>query len=339
MLFASVTLAALAVILAWPVPVLLSRAHWPTRSPGVALLLWQAIALAGGLSMIGSLVTFGLIPFSTNLIGGLGDLPPVLFSGALPPSAGLIHLFALSSAALLAAHLLLNLAVTIARTERQRRRHRSLVDLLSTPLLGQPGTLILDSPAPVAYCLPGARTVTVLSEGLVSLLDADQLEAVLAHERAHLQQQHHILLVAFESWRSALPWFPIATRAQVAVSLLVEMLADDQGRRLTDDTTLAEAIALVGSAETQNIVRRGPASVSVADPAPNAVRADRLGTATEFGEDVLDGRRLPMSVDPVVLRVGRLLNPESQLSLPARTGILGLAALLLAFPTLLLFTS
>jgi hypothetical protein len=40
-----------------------------------------------------------------------------------------------------------------------------------------------------------------------------------------------------------------------------------------------------------------------------------------------------------VLRVGRLLHPESQLSLPARTGILGLAALLLAFPTLLLFTS
>ncbi|RFA15628.1 hypothetical protein B7R22_05930 [Subtercola boreus] len=337
MLFASLTLAALAVVLAWPVPVLLARAHWPTRSPGVALLLWQAIALAGGLSMIGSLVTFGLIPFSSGLLSGLADLPPLVFAGALPAGAGLIHLFALSSAALLLAHLLLNLAVTVTRTERQRRRHRSLVDLLSTPLLGQPGTLILDSPAPVAYCLPGARTVTVLSEGLVSLLDSDQLEAVIAHERAHLRQQHHILLVAFESWRSALPWFPIATRAQVAVSLLVEMLADDQSRRLTDNTTLAEAIALVGSAETQNIVRRGPASMSVVDAPAYAVRAEKVGSATEFGEDVQHDDRFATSVDPVVVRVRRLLHPESQLMLPARTGILGLAAVLLAFPVVLLF--
>ncbi|RFA21797.1 M56 family metallopeptidase [Subtercola boreus] len=311
MLFASLTLAALAVILAWPVPVLLARAHWPSRSPGVALLLWQSIALTGGLSMIGSLVTFGLIPFGGSIISGLLDLPPLLFAGALPPGVGLIHVFALSSAALLAAHLVLNLIVTIVRTERQRRRHRSLVDLLSTPLVGRPGTLILDSPAPVAYCLPGARTVTVLSEGLVSLLDADQLEAVIAHERAHLQQQHHILLVAFESWRGSLPWFPIATLAQVAVSLLIEMLADDQSRRSTDNTTLAEAIALVGSAETQNIVRRGSSAVAVTDPAPPAV----------------------------LVRMRRLTNPEPQLTLAARTGILGLAALLLAFPVVLLFTS
>ncbi|MEF2976545.1 M56 family metallopeptidase [Subtercola sp. YIM 133946] len=325
MLVASATLAVLAVLLAWPVPVLLAKAHWPSRSPGVALAAWSAIALAGGFSMIGSLVTFGLAPFSSSLVHGLAALPPLVFSGPLPPDVGLIDIFALSSAALLAAHLVLNLVVTSVRTERQRRRHRSLVELLSTPLLGRPGTHIIDSPAPVAYCLPGARTVTVLSEGLVTRLSTDQLEAVIAHEKGHLRQQHHIVLVAFESWRSALPWFPIATRAQVAVSVLVEMLADDQSRRNTDDLTLAEAITIVGSAETETIVQRrggGLAALAVAER-PTTAPPARAGEA----------------LDPVSARVERLVHPQPPLSIGARAFIVGLAVVLLAIPTVFLLAS
>ena len=107
---------------------------------------------------------------------------------------------------------------------------------------------MLDHATPVAYCLPGMHTVTVLSEGLVELLDRDQLDAVLAHERTHLRQHHHLVLLAFTAWHSALPWFPIANRAERAVALLVEMLADDTARREVDAETLATAIALVGSA-------------------------------------------------------------------------------------------
>ncbi|MCU1481601.1 MAG: family peptidase [Subtercola sp.] len=333
MLVASVCLAVLAVLLAWPIPVALAKAHWPSRSPGVALVVWSAIALAGGLSMIGSLVTFGLAPFSSSLIRGLLELPPLVFGGPLPPDAGLIQIFALSSALLLAAHLVLNLIVTTTRTERQRRRHRALVELLSTPLLGRPGTHIIDSPAPVAYCLPGARTVTVLSEGLVSLLSTQQLEAVIAHERGHLHQQHHIVLVAFESWRSALPWFPIATRAQVAVSLLVEILADDQSRRSTDDLTLAEAISLVGSAETEAIVRRSNGSVA-------AVALAERGRGTGGSGGGMPGSaRDDAQLDPVSTRVRRLLNPEPQLPLATRTIILSAAVVLLAIPTVLLLSS
>ncbi|GGF40534.1 M56 family metallopeptidase [Subtercola lobariae] len=334
MLIASVLLAALAVLLAWPVPVLLAKAHWPSRSPGVALGVWSAIALAGGFSMIGSLVTFGLAPFSSSLIRGLRELPPLFVTGPLPPDVGLIQIFALSSAALLTAHLLLNLAVTTTRTERQRRRHRALVELLSTPLQGRPGTHIIDSPAPVAYCLPGARTVTVLSEGLVTLLSTDQLEAVIAHERGHLRQQHHIVLVAFESWRSALPWFPIATRAQVAVSLLVEMLADDQSRRFTDDETLAQAIALVGSAETEAIVRRPngrAAAVALADRRGAGVGASSGGSSRENAGG--------WSLDPVTARVARLVHPEPPLNVATRAFIVGTAVVMLAIPTVLLLAS
>ena len=60
LLWAAVMLWLVAVLLAWPVPVWLSRAAWPMRAPVIALLVWQGVGLAGGLSMIGALALTGL---------------------------------------------------------------------------------------------------------------------------------------------------------------------------------------------------------------------------------------------------------------------------------------
>ncbi|MBN9633213.1 MAG: M56 family peptidase, partial [Actinobacteria bacterium] len=56
----AVVLGVLALALAWPVPLILARAKWPAAAPVLALALWQSIALAGGISMIGSLLIAGL---------------------------------------------------------------------------------------------------------------------------------------------------------------------------------------------------------------------------------------------------------------------------------------
>lgn len=256
--FTAVLLGVLALALAWPVPLLLARASWPSAAPALALTLWQSIALAGGISMIGSLLLAGLQPFGDDLGSRLIGAVSCLFSGPLPPGATLAHTFALSAAVLLAAHLVLNLALTAVRSRRQRQRHLELLDLLSSPSPDTPGTRIIDHPAPAAYCLPGARSVTVLSEGMIALLSPEQLHAVIAHERAHLRQKHHLLLDAFRSWKRALPWFPIATRAQDAVALLVEMLADDTARRTSGDTALAEAIRIVDGTGTAGAALGAP---------------------------------------------------------------------------------
>src|SRR4051812_33108468 len=179
MYLAAGLLAAFAVALAWPVPIALARASWPSRSPGPALALWQLIALAGGSAMIGSLLLYGLAPFGDEPLARLRELGNALFVGPLPASVGATQVVALGAAVLLGLHLLLNLVSTAVRAERQRRRHHALVDLLSSPIPGRPGTRVLDHAAPVAYCLPGVHTITVLSEGLVALLDRDQLDAVL----------------------------------------------------------------------------------------------------------------------------------------------------------------
>jgi len=237
----AVLLAIVTVALAGPVPVALARASWPSRSPVLALLLWQAIGLAGGLSMIGALA-----------LGGYSLVPSWL---ALLPAAGL------------AVYLLAHLAVTVVQVTRQRRRHLVLLDLLAAPHPTQAATRVLDDAAPVAYCLPrGVGSVTVLSRGLLDTLDADALRAITAHERAHVEQRHDLLLLAFRAWRSALPWFPVAAYAEAEVAALVEMLADDVARRDVQDRDLARAILAVGSS-----------GVSGAEPAETSTRgSDRF---------------------------------------------------------------
>ena len=246
MVAVAVLLGGFALLLAWPIPVVLSRASWPARSPAIALALWQAIALGGGLSMIGCLLVFGASP-AGSLLGAAEALLPHLFSGPIPPEFGVIHLAALTLAAGLAVHLALNLALTVVRAERERRRQHQLVDLLSDPMPGQPKTRVLAHPVPLAYCVPGLRTATVLTDGLIDALDDAELRAVIAHERAHLDQLHHLVLLAFRAWHSALPWFPIANRAERSVVLLTEMLADDRARREAGDDALRRAMLQVGS--------------------------------------------------------------------------------------------
>lgn len=237
---ASAALAALAVLLAWPAPVLLASAEWPRRSPAVALVLWQAIALAGGLSMIGALLTYGLAPFGDDLVGSAFGF------SRLDGKAQPWHVFALSAAVLLTVHLLFNLVATVVRSERQRRRHAQLVSLLSSPLTAN--SRLIDSPTPVAYCLPGALgSITVFSAGIIAMLTPAELRAVVEHERAHVIQRHDVVLIAFRAWHASLPWFPIAYRAQHEVGVLIEMLADDRARRTASDPVLARAIAVVGA--------------------------------------------------------------------------------------------
>lgn len=241
----AIVLGSIAVALAWPVPLLLARARWPQSAPGLALALWQSIALAGGISMIGSLLLAGVGPFGGTLTERLDTVAAHLFTGSLPRNVTLANIFSVSAAVLLATHLILNLALTSTKSRNQRRAHMELLAMLSSPLPNTPRTRIIDHPAPAAYCLPGMPSVTVLSEGMIDLLSPEQLEAVLAHERAHLRQKHHLLLDAFRSWRRSLPWFPIATRAEAAVGLLTEMLADDAAREVAGDDVLAQAIRLV----------------------------------------------------------------------------------------------
>ncbi|MFC5502128.1 M56 family metallopeptidase [Lysinimonas soli] len=294
-------LALLALALAGPVPILLARAGWTRRSPASALLLWQSVAVAGGLSMIGAPLALGLAPFGTDFgSASRGAVAALAREGVGALSAwswaGIV------TAGALAAYLLAHLALTVVQVQRHRRRHLALLELLSGPA-PQAGARLLEDAAPVAYCLPRARRpLTVVSRGLLELLDERELDAEIAHERAHAEQRHDVLLVAFRAWRSALPGFPSAALAERQVAQLVEMLADDRARRATDERVLARAIVL-------------------AAPHPGARLAGPV-TGTLAGS-AADGAR-----------VGRLLDGTLPLPIPMRFGAVALAVALVGVPTL-----
>jgi hypothetical protein len=298
-------LGALALALAWPVPVLLSRAAWPARAPAVALTLWEAIALAGGLSMIGCLLAFGAAP-GGSLPAAVADLAPVLLEGPIPTAYGALEIAALALAGAVALLLTLNLAFTAVRAERERRRQHQLVDVLSHPMPGDPRTRVLAHPVPLAYCVPGIRTTTVLTDGLIDALDADELAAVIAHERTHLDQLHHLVRLAFRAWHSAIPWFPIANRAERSVVTLTEMLADDGARRQFGTDALRRALLRVGNAgESGALADAGPgASPDASMLAARLERLDRLDVSTV---DQQPGEWTPRAVRGAVLAASVVL--------------------------------
>jgi Zn-dependent protease with chaperone function len=322
MFWTSWFLAVLAIVLAWPVPILLSRAQWPARSPFTAMLLWQAIALAGGLSMIGAMLVYGLEPAGENLLAGLRSLAGMVLRDAPTTVLGFWHIFALSAAALLTAHLVFTLLLTYYKIQRQRRRHRELLALLASPSADGPKTMVLNLDSPVAYCLPGgARSVTVLSDGLMAALEPAELRAVLIHENAHLSQRHHLLLWAFAAWRQALPWLPTTRLAQEAVNSLIEMLADDVALKTESKATLIRAIAIVASGSPG-----APGSpLALGEPDLVDVEPDQPGAIGGTG-----------SARTTASRVSRLLSPQPPLPEPLRAAVLAACLLLLAVPTALL---
>jgi Zn-dependent protease with chaperone function len=298
------SLAVLAALLAWPVPALLARARWPRRDPLVALVCWQAIGLAGGLSMIGALLVHGLAPWGHSLPEAAWSV--ITLHPAADPIRG-DHWVALTLAAVLASELLGVLALSWVRTARIRRKHRELLELVVQPSAELPDARLLEHPAPVAFCIPGARPLLVLSSGMVAELDGDQLAAVVAHERAHLREHHHLLLLPFVAWEAALPVLPAAGRAHAAVRELVEMRADDVALASLSGTaprrTLAQAIVAAAGGAGGAGVPEGALAVG--------------GSATGA-------------------RVVRLLEPPAPLPAAARWAALTTAGLLLLLPTALL---
>jgi Zn-dependent protease with chaperone function len=286
------------------------------------MLLWQAIALAGGLSMIGAMLVYGLEPAGDNLLAGLSALAGMVLYNAPTTVLGFWHIFALSAAALLTAHLVFTLLLTYYKIQRQRRRHRELLTLLASPSPDGPKTMVLNLDSPVAYCLPGgARSVTVLSDGLMAALEPAELRAVLIHENAHLSQRHHLLLWAFAAWRQALPWLPTTRLAQEAVNSLIEMLADDVALKTESKATLIRAIAIVASGSPAGQRTR----LAFGDSDPGDVDMGQPGAIGGTG-----------SARTTASRVSRLLSPQPPLPEPLRAAVLAACLLLLAVPTALL---
>jgi Zn-dependent protease with chaperone function len=272
-------------VVATALPAWLAAADWPQRSPALGLVLWQALGLAAGLLTLSLLATIALAPLGHDHLDALRHLGD---AGAVTWIAGLL-------AAAVLTRLLSVLLVSTARTLRARHDNRVLVDLVASPNLLLRGASVVDHDVPLAYCLPGLRPRLVLSRGTLDLLTSEEVQAVVAHEQAHLAQRHDLVVLPFVALAATFPAVPAVSTAQAEVALLVELMADDRAARRHDRAQLARALWKIGT---------------------GGAPAGALGLA---GEDVL-------------VRARRLLDPPAPLGWAARAGVALLALVVAASP-------
>ncbi|MFY0408365.1 M56 family metallopeptidase [Solicola sp. PLA-1-18] len=265
-----VLLGVIGLLLAHPVPALLARARWPYRAPRAGIVLWQSLALAAVLAVLGA----GL---STALWLVTPQDPSVLRIA--------VHVAVLALTVLVGGRLAWSI-VTVGRDVRaRRRRHRDLVDLLARVDDDEPSLRILADELPMAYCLPGVgATRVVVSAGTLDRLDAAEVDAVLEHERAHVRARHDLVLEGFTALHRAFPRGPRGDAALHHSEVLVELLADDRARRRCGAVPLARALVTLGTgaATPQGALGAGSAvqvRLERLGDDPDEVRAGRLVSA------------------------------------------------------------
>ncbi|MFJ3900161.1 M56 family metallopeptidase [Streptomyces sp. NPDC090025] len=261
-------------------PWLLVRARWAQQVPRLALAVW----VASGAVFAGA---GALLPAQLLLPSPTGHrFSDALFTLEFPPAHRLLELspreyLALGVAAAVLAVPVAGFARALLRARRRRTRHAETLRLVGRYDAGL-GATVLDHARPAVYCLPGRSRRVVVSSGALTTLTTPQLDAALAHERAHISGRHHLLVAAAESFAAVFPYLPLARHGGSAVPLLLEMAADDRALRRCSRDALATALYALASG-------RAPREAFAAGGPSAALRMRRILAPHSAGHPVLWG--------------------------------------------------
>ena len=239
---------------------LLGGAGWTARAPFLAITTylsasWSVVAALG-------LAGLTLAVRATALGGGLSHLIGAcvlrLRETYGTPGGATVAALGLTLAGAVVARTALTGASHFRTAWQQAREHAQTARLVGRP---EPslGAVLVEHSEPVAYCVAGRHPTVILSTGAVDALDRAQLDAVLAHERAHLAGRHHQLLSLARVGRLVLPFLPLMRDADEQVTRLVEMHADDAAARSNDPRALATALVVLATSASP-----GPALAAAA---------------------------------------------------------------------------
>jgi Zn-dependent protease with chaperone function len=298
----SLLLTAFAALAATSGAATLGAAHWPQRAPRLGIVAWQALtssilvaAILAGLTTVVPHWTRG-----TDL-GLIATSCVMLLQGfSESPGAAVVCAIGVLSAVVIVGRLLFCAARTSAEIRAARRRQRAMLGLVARhdPEIN---ALVVDHAECAAYCLPGRKARIVVTSAAIQSLERDQLDAVLAHERAHLRGRHHLVVAMAGTLRRAFPFVPAFATAADAVPRLVEMAADDVAVRGRERRTLATALVRLAEGGA-------PVSALAAGGDTALARIRRL-TSTPVGLGVVRGSMVLVAavlllVVPVTLVAG-----------------------------------
>jgi bla regulator protein blaR1 len=292
---------------------MLGRARWPDRAPLLAILTY----LAAGWSVVAALGLVGLTlaVHGTALGGGLSHLIGAcvrrLRATYGTPGGATVAGLGLALAGAVAARTALTAMTHLRAAGRQALRHAQTARLVGHP---EPalGAMVVEHAQPHAYCVAGRHPTVILTTGAVQALDPGQLDAVLAHERAHLDGRHHRLLALARIGRLVLPFLPLMRDADEQVARLVELHADDAAARARDPRLLATALVVLATAASPSAALAAAATESVQrihrllGPAEPLGRARRQLLRTIVAAFALTPIALALAPAVLALALGRL---------------------------------
>jgi Zn-dependent protease with chaperone function len=245
-----------AAALAWLGPAPLARLTAAGVNARLGLTVWF-VAMSSALASAVVAVSFLVRTAVDGWPRFAGTICQSVTGGPCPPQ---LYRSAIFEASVAAASALAVLTV-IALTWRYGRsvhgdRRRASEHAQAARITGRrfPGTgiplstaVVLETPRPAVYCVPGRPATIVLTTGALAVLDQPQLLAVLAHERAHLAGRHHLLVTLGKAARAGFPGVPLFTRGADEVARLAEMRADDVAARRSGRETLLQALVAMGT--------------------------------------------------------------------------------------------
>lgn len=227
-----VTCAVGAVLTALLAPLVLTMGRWQLLHPRLALTAWFASFFAG--------VMLALLALLACVVGAVASTDVDTHTEAVLLTAaawlglggfGAVIAFVTTSASSVLAHDgAAERALTSLACSRQERDGFTLVRVISDQ--------------PVACAVPGRHPEIVVSTAMEQALSVPQLQAVLAHELAHLRGAHGwAIRIARINAACLSPTRP-GRALQQATRLLIELAADDTAARQ------AGAVHLIGALTT-----------------------------------------------------------------------------------------
>lgn len=243
-------LVVLVFVLAGPVRSLLSRARWLESAPRVAIALWQSILLSVALCLVGAAVALFALSASPLTVRRerVTDFTAASATAHVTSSLSPNQIFAATAAVIIGCVVLGILGAKSVSLLRIRERQRLLLDLVGSDRPDLPA-VVVDDPRPTAFSIPGIRPRVVVSTGALEMLSTDELDAVLAHEWAHVRARHDLVLLPFQTLAAALPRSRALARTCTSLTTLVEMSADRAATRHCDRASVASALTRLSGGE------------------------------------------------------------------------------------------
>jgi len=235
-----VVLVVLALAVVVVAPRVLTRSAWTIDRPRTALVAWSVAVLLGALGFV---VGIALVVLANRPI-----TDP--FGLAESPTRGLNV-----GVAVLAV-----IAFVIAVRVRPGAEHRAVREAMrsgAAPHREIDGTIVavVEADHALACAVPGRSGGVLVSTGLADRLRTDELEAVVAHERAHLRQRHAAAVAVAESIERAVPWIPGARAMARSTRVLVEFAADDAAARRIGRDAVRRAVLVADATSALAAIR------------------------------------------------------------------------------------